>query len=518
MATPTPFQIKSTPGVNRDSTAFEGDNYTDAQWCRWTARGLPRKIAGYLGATSHIPQIVRGMDSFAIDAVNYLHMGSQNSLIQQQVSFTGAAGVQVDRTPAGFTPQADNLWQVRAYFNKVGGVTSVIAQPGRNLDDISNSVETLIYYGVVSDTTPLIASAMDPVSGGICPVPPFLMAFGNSGRVDISSINDLTLPTANSTFVTAQKVIAGIPLRNSTLPAALLWSLDTLVSAVFDPAATAAAGGIGTFDFNEISEISVLSSQCMVEFDSIYYWAGVDRFYMFNGVSRELPNNMNIQFFFKTLNIAQRQKVFAIKVPAWGEIWWCYPSGTATECNHAVIYNTRLQTWYDTPLPDGGRSAGVFAKVYQKPFMVDVDLTNTGFTLWQHETGVDKIIGSSVLPIQASFHTHEISPITRAQGVADKGYRVGIIEPDFNQVGDLTCTVYGRANARVEMSEQAVLNIPVVPVPPAQLTPGEQLIHLKDKGSARLLSFKFESNVTGGDFQAGQIMGHIEDVDGRQTK
>lgn len=516
--TTTPFQIQSKPGVNRDSTSFEGDNYSEALWCRWTARGLPRKIAGYQAATSHLPEIVRGMDSFAIDATNYLHLGGASFLTQQQVGFNGAAGAQVDRTPAGFISHADYLWQVRAYLNKVGGATSVIAQPGRNLVDIANSVETPIYYGVVGGITRLIASAMDPVSGGICPVPPYLLAFSNSGRVDVSALNDLTKPTANSTFVTAQKVIAGLPLRNSALPAALLWSLDTLVSAVFDPSATVAAGGIGTFDFNEISEISVLSSQCMVEFDSIYYWAGVDRFYMFNGVSRELPNNMNIQFFFKNLNFAQRQKVFVMKVPAWGEIWWCFPRGNATECNHAVIYNTRLQTWYDTPLPDGGRSAGVFAKVYQKPFMADVDPTATGFTLWQHETGVDKSIGASTLPIQSFYRTHEFSPITLEQGAVDKAYRVGIVEPDFDQSGDVICTVYGRANARVPIVAYPSLVIPEVPALPGKLTPDQQLVRLKDKNSGRLLSFKFESNTVGGDFQAGKVMGHIEMADGRQTQ
>ena len=37
-------QIKSLPGIKRDGTKFEGDQYVDGQWVRFQ-RGLPRKIA-----------------------------------------------------------------------------------------------------------------------------------------------------------------------------------------------------------------------------------------------------------------------------------------------------------------------------------------------------------------------------------------------------------------------------------------------------------------------------------------
>jgi hypothetical protein len=37
----------------------------------------------------------------------------------------------------------------------------------------------------------------------------------------------------------------------------------------------------------------------------------------------------------------QRQKVWATKVPRFGEIWWFYPKGDSEECNDAIIYNIR---------------------------------------------------------------------------------------------------------------------------------------------------------------------------------
>lgn len=518
MATAQPFPIESQPGIKQDCTLLEGSNYSAGTWCRFSARARPRKIAGYQAITSRLNEIVRGMDSYTSDLLNYVHMGSQSQLTQVQVGSNGALGLQTNRTPAGFAANANNLWQFSAMQDKVGGTTALIAHAAQSLNDIANQTETPIYYGNINDTSQMLASAMDPVSGGVVAVPPYIMAYSNGGRVDLSALNDPTQPTSQSTFVTSQKIVKGLALRNTTGPAALLWALDAVITAFFDPTLTAAAGGIPTFDFNEVSDdSSILSEQGVIEYDSIYYWAGVDRFLMFNGIVRELPNNMNIDFFFDNMNYAYRQKVFAFKVPRWGEIWWCFPMGSATECNHAVIFNTRLQIWYDTPLPDGGRSAGLFAKVYTKPFMCDVDLTNTGYTLWQHETGFDKVIGSTIQPILSSFTTHEISPILLppGQGAQDKAYRVSLLEADFNQSGDINCVVLNRANARTEQVASTPILIP-------ELTPGvvpsaaEQITRISQ--NARLLAFQFTSNEPGGDYEMGHTIGHIEPTDGRITQ
>ncbi|MEG7750677.1 hypothetical protein U2087_15640, partial [Listeria monocytogenes] len=83
------------------------------------------------------------------------------------------------------------------------------------------------------------------------------------------------------------------------------------------------------------------------------FWCGLDRLVSYNGVVQDVPNTMNSNFFFDNLNYDHATKVFAFKVPRFGEIWWCFPKGASTECNHAVIFNVRENTWYDTPLPEG---------------------------------------------------------------------------------------------------------------------------------------------------------------------
>jgi hypothetical protein len=505
MPTPQPFPIRSQPGIKRDSTVFEGDNYVDGLWTRFTPRALPKKIAGYQSVTSHLPEIVRGVDSFTVDLANYLHLGSASFVTQVIVNSNGSLGGSSDRTPVGFVSNPNNLWQIGAMRNAITGNTSVIAHAGQNLSDIADSTNSAIYYGNVTDNTPLVASTTDPISGGFIVLAPYLITFGNGGFVEASPVNDPTTPGVSG-YVTAQKIVAGLPIRNTGGPGGLLWSLDSLIGMTFDSSITTGL----PFDFNTISdEISILSSQSIVEFDGLYYWAAVDRFSVYNGVVRELPNSLNIDFFFDNVNFAQRQKVFVMKIPRWGEIWWCAPLFGATECNWAIIYNTRLQTWYDTPLPDGGRSAGLYAKVYQRPFMCDVALNSltNGYTLWQHETGLDKVLGTQTTPVTAYYQTHEFSPISAPQP-KDAEFRVGIIEPDFVQSGDLSLTISSRNNARDTPVFSAPITFPAVPTGPQ-----DEVTMMKVNG--RLLSFKFESNTIGGDFYAGNVIGHIETTGGR---
>jgi len=506
MTAPTPVRIISKPGIKRDGTLLEGDEYKDGQWCRFSRRALPRKIAGYKSITSQLPEKVYGMDAYFFGGINYLHLGSESFLEQIQSDQFGNPGAQNDRTPAGFAVNANNLWQFDTFYNTASGQTVLVANGSPNLAEITSLTETPIYYGDVNAATPLVASGMDPVSGGVVAVSPYLIGYGNFGRIDVSAINNVTT-APNSAFVSDQKIVKGLPLRNgSGGPAMILWSMSELIVATYNAALLA---GI-PFNFNTISsDTSVLSSSAIVEFDGIYYWPEVDHFSMFNGIVRELPNTQNLDFFFKNLNFQYRQKVFAIKVQAACEIWWCFPFGSSTECNHAVIYNTQLGVWYDTPLPDLGRTSGTSPRTFNKPYMTDLDETETGFTLWQHETGLDKNQNGQITPIRSYFKTTEMSPLVAPQP-KDKALGVSLVEPDFGQTGDLTLTVYQRANATLSQSA----SVPKV-VPAVVTTPDTQLVYLKE--NARLLAFQIESNTPGGDYYLGHTLAHIEETDGRYS-
>ena len=209
------------------------------------------------------------------------------------------------------------------------------------------------------------------VSGGVVMLYPYLFVYGNNGLIQNCAAGDFTNWTssdANSNNVAATKVVKGLPVRGgTTVPSGLFWTLDSLIRVSYAPQTVGNLTYYWRYDL-VTQQSSIMSSQCVIEYDGIYYWVGTDRFLMYNGVVQEVPNSQTQNWFFDNLNYQQRQKVWASKVPRWGEIWFFYPRGDATECTDAIIYNVREKTWYDAGQSLGAqRSAGAFSEVFRYP-------------------------------------------------------------------------------------------------------------------------------------------------------
>jgi hypothetical protein len=210
------------------------------------------------------------------------------------------------------------------------------------------------------------------VSGGVVSLHPYVFVYGNNGFLKNCSAGnplDWVGLDSNEVNVATGKIVAGLAVRGgSNSPSGLFWSLDSLIRVSY-------IGGAGTppqfWRYETVSgQSSIMSSQSVIEYDGIYYWCGVDRFLLYGGTVKEIPNDFNQNYFFDNLNYSQRQKVWATKVPRFGEIWWFYPRGTSTECNDAVIFNVRSGAWYDAGQALGARrSAGYFSMVFPYPIM-----------------------------------------------------------------------------------------------------------------------------------------------------
>jgi hypothetical protein len=368
-------QIKSLPGIKRDGTRLEGDQYVDGQWVRFQ-RGLPRKMGGYRSINKFLRGLPRALTEYTQDLLTYVHAGSSDRLERFFIDGTYNTSVITDRTPAsGFTVDDGNLWQFATAYDTTNG-NQIVAQVAPNLNCICNSDGGALFVGDLLGTSALTQVTTVPanfsVTGGVASLPPYTFAFGNDGYAAWSvpnKPNDFTGSGAGNAYITGQKIVKSMPLRGGpgNSPSGLFWSADSLIRGTY-------VGGTAVFQFDTISaQSSILSSASVIEYDGIFYWIGTDRFLTFNGVVREVENNLNLNFFFDNLNYAQRQKVFAMKVPRFGEIWWCFPFGDSIEPNHAVCYNVRENTWYDTALPNGGRGAGIFPAVFRKPLMSGVE-------------------------------------------------------------------------------------------------------------------------------------------------
>ena len=529
-------QIRSQPGIKRDGTKFEGDNYVDGQWVRFQ-RGLPRKIGGYRAISKYLREVSRALFEFTQNSLTYIHSGSANLVERFYIDNSFNTSVIVNRTPSTLVTDDLNMWQFDAIAAPALGDLQILAQVAPNLSCICNNVGGQLFFGDMFGTAPLQEVTNLPagysLTGGVVTLHPYTFIFGHDGYVAFSVAGDPTDYTSlgsGAANIASQKIVKGIALRGGpgNSPSGLFWSADSLVRASF-------IGGNAVFQFDTIStQTSILGANTVIEYDGIFYWCGTDRFLMFNGVVREVPNTLNLNYFFDGLNQSQRQKVFAMKVPRFGEIWWCYPRNEAVEPSHAVIYNVRENTWYDCELPNTGRSAAVSPTVFPKPLMTGIvpsvapdevrvtegsdtrvteddnvrvveDSGVDQYKLWIHEVAQDEIDGLSILPVLSYFETADMSLPVMTQ--ENKALQVLMVEPDFVQSGDMTMQVMGRANARAPEVSSEIKTI--YENPP---TPQDQVIYFKTQ--RRELRFRFESNALGGDYQMGLVLAHVQPGDG----
>jgi len=301
-----------------------------------------------------------------------------------------------------FTPDPNLLWQFDLQYSPAGGSLQVLAHPGQNLANIDNAIQTQVltggllpdssnewnFYGLADTGGQNPTYRPIVVDGGVCVLYPYTFVYGSDGfiannNVDTNTtltlynqqtITDWNGPTSNQVNMASSKIVKGIPVRGGTnSPSGLFWATDSLIRVSF----TGTTPLYWRYDIIS-SQISTISSSYFVEMDGIFYWMGVDRFYLYNGAVSVLPNDKNVNWLFDNLNFVQRQKVWATKVPRYNEIWFFYPRGDATECTDAIVYNVKDKIWYDAgSAPGSRRSCGYTTEVFPTPIWAGWEDINT---------------------------------------------------------------------------------------------------------------------------------------------
>jgi hypothetical protein len=511
-----PSLLDFQPGTQRDGTKLDGNRFIDALWCRWRL-GRPRKMGGYRQITDTLNGIPRRVHIFYRGDEAIIHVGTQNGIQQVIVDPQGNLISMADRTPVGFPAGVSIGWTLDAIFDTTTNVVQLVGLAVPNQEFVASQQKNTPYIGQIDIATPLAPfSNPNPPSGtwvqpelagGVVVVPPFVFGFDIDGFLQWSAPN---LPLylgvsqgstgAGNARISAQKIIAGSPLRGggAQSPAAVFWSLSEVISATF-------IGGPAQWAFNTVSpSASILSTAAIIEYDTLYFWAAVDRFLVFNGTVVEVPNAQNQDWFFDNLTPGFESQTFAFKVPRYGEIWWCACMFGSTVPNYAAIFNVRENCWYDTALPNGGRSAGYFAQGLKFPVMAGSVAGPNGFSLWQHEVGLDQVVGADLTAIRSFFETGWFGGL-KSTPPSDQGISFHQFEPDLQQAGDLQAWLIGAANARSPEVQSEVITIPGVPGGPQ-----EQFASFTPKILSRLLRLHVESDALGGNYIAGRNVQHSD--------
>ena len=286
-------------------------------------------------------------------------------------------------------------------LSTLGSASDVPTKVTQVLISQDNTSGTLLALGCV----PYGGSAQDPLA----------VRWSDATVIQNWTPSDLT--TAGSLNVqNGSAIITGVPTSNETL----IFTESSVNSLKF-------IGGFEVFRLDEISNyVSLISPNAAVNVDSVVYWMGTNKFYMYNGRVQTLPCTLD-DHVFKNFNGAQTDQFFAGLNAEFHEIWWFYCSGDADgsaseTIDRYVVYNYLDNIWFHGECDDNfDRTAWSDSTTREYPQAASDD----GF-IYNHEFGNDA--DGSVLN----------ASITSASVSLDEGDRFTLVRkiiPDMNFVG-----------------------------------------------------------------------------------
>ena len=531
------YPLTYKPGIKRDGTAFQPEYCTDGQWVRFQ-RGKIRKIGGMKGV------LLRNPPFSASNIVLLPNQNNDNIFVyvahtRGVISFIITQDIALARGGTDVVSNFDvprALWQSEIVVNPADNQRYIVYIASNNGQDIAENTlarffNSRLYFPGANENF----IGINPLSnGGMCYSAPYLFLYGSNGIVQYSQANnpfDFTITnnpanSAGTLTISNDKVIYGRPIRGgANSPSILFWTLSSVVRIV----------NIGQdqvqFQKDVISKSSsILSSRCVVEYDGLFFWPGTDRFFVYNGIVTEVVNTMSLNYFYDNVDMNYRQKVFGVKNPRYGEIWWFYPEKGqdpnavgGVRNTRALIYNKNENSWYDTAI---SRDCGVFSEdfgfmaTYGRILTLPNDL---GTYLWKHELPTcteDITIPGPVrsqLPIPSFFKTPTFSFAafnpTNQPGI-DRWTELKRIEPDFKITGvntaseNLTFTI----NTKQYAESVEVIGNPIV------ITGGIDTDNLVKNDLAiqgRHITFTFNITGQGAMVEVGNILLLISIGDGK---
>ena len=235
----------------------------------------------------------------------------------------------------------------------------------------ANLVPTLGLQVITSEVDRhLIVLGADPISGSARSgaVDPMLIAF--SDQENELEFEPLITNTAGSLRLSSgSKIVGAVKSRQEIV----VFTDTSVYSMQF-------VGPPFTFAVNLINEATgLIGPKAAVTGDAGIYFMSYGSFYLYNGSVQKLPCSV-LNYVFSNMNVGQAYKINAFTNSENNEVGWFYPSGSATEIDRYVIYNTQEKIWYYGNLE---RHAWLDSGVKNFP-----QATNNNY-VYQHEIGYD---------------------------------------------------------------------------------------------------------------------------------
>jgi hypothetical protein len=436
-------------GILRDGTTFQDEYCVDGQWIRFVG-GKIKKMKGQRELINS-PKDIKYLTVLFVNNVTYLFYATEATVNRLTLNLTT-------------NTLTDNIKLLTNEINKpLVTWTSVVfikdLKPCIAFLKTCNAINMLSNYaGTLSwkplnDGEELVDAPIGPnanlISGGILFSSPCLYLYGNNGTILRSSTeNPLKFDGGDSAIYTisSDKLIFGASVRGgSNAPSFLFWTANSVIYL------TNVADGRDVkipVDFQKevvTNNSSLMSSRSIVQYDSLFFWLGTDRIFVYNGIVDSIPNTINLEYFFDNVDLSKRQLIFGYKIARYGEIRWAYPEvkyagSYAVGCTRELVYNVRENSWYDTAIQ---RDCVTVYEGTGDIFSYGDSCTNYPYKpnenykgIWRQEVGVAEVRkDGSTKPIPSFFTTPFYGFVTfnpTKNGDAIEKYIVlDQIEPDF---------------------------------------------------------------------------------------
>jgi hypothetical protein len=221
----------------------------------------------------------------------------------------------------------------------------------------------------------LLALGCQPFAGGTDDYDPLLIRWANQDEPQVwrpTQFNSAGFLRVSR----GSKIVRGIASRQEVL----IWTDSTLYSLQF-------LGNREVFNLQELADnISIIGPRAVTSANTVAYWMGYDKFYIYSGQVQTLSCTLR-EYVFKDLNYAQTDQIVCGTNEGFNEVWWFYPSGDSNWVNRYVIFNYLEQAWYYGQL---GRTAWLDTPLRDHPVAVYTGPANEAQgVLYNHEVGIN---------------------------------------------------------------------------------------------------------------------------------
>jgi hypothetical protein len=473
--------LKLPPGLYRNGTKYQASGrWYDANLIRFNS-GAIQPIGGWRRVLDDsgvdmalLVGVPRAACAWRIDSGDvFIAIGTTEKL------YVFAGGVIHDITPVGFVAGRVDTAFVSATGNYGGGFygtglygsgatapqlleadTWQLAPFGNDLAAVCTS-ERKLYIWAGDPATPAAVAAGSPTAVQAVVVTPerFLIALGATDRVATvfdpreaawASQESFTQwdpaavgSSAGSLPVTSPgRLVCGRRTRNQTM----LWTDADVHTLTY-------IGGSFLYRIDQVGDgCGAVGPNAVAVIDTLAMWMGRENFLLYDGFVRPIPCDVR-DYVFSDFNQLQAGKVLAVSIAEFGEVWWFYPSASASENDRYACYNYLEQHW---TLGQISRVAGFDSGTTEFPVL----LAPSG-AMYEHEVNdfrheeliVDILANGTVLSDGSTLaEGNGSNPVEQIPylesgpfeiGDGDTVAKVQRLVPDDKTVGDVSATLFG---------------------------------------------------------------------------